>query len=95
MTRMAGPHREQQQVRLFVAVFHDAETGALGFAHGDHGIGVGVAEAAQQALARPAPAEPVLDEIARHLGHGQRVGAARETDPCRSSNQVSCETRVG
>ena len=81
--RMARANREQQQMRFLVAVFHDAEAGPLGLAHRDDGVGVGMTKAAQDALARPAPAEAVLDEVARHLGHRQRVGAGRETDRCR------------
>ncbi len=72
--------REQQQVHFVVAVFHDREAGAIGLADGDDRVGVALAQASQDALAGPAPAQAVLDEIARHLGDAEGVDTGREAD---------------
>ena len=46
----ARAHREQQQVRLVVAVLHDAEADAVGVAHRERDVGVAMAHARAHAL---------------------------------------------
>ncbi len=95
---MRGLDREQQQVRLVLAVFHDAEAGAVGVAHGDDGVGVAMAQAAQHALAGPAPAEAVLDagratsRRCRARRRGSRSGSRRRASRCSSAHSATTAT---
>src|SRR5690606_38978065 len=71
---------EQQQVRVLGAVSHDRKAFDAALAAGDDHIRFGIVNEAQHACGLPAPAETVLDQVARHAGDALRIGGTREAD---------------
>jgi hypothetical protein len=63
-----GAHRQEQQVREIIGVGHGAEAHDHLTAPRDHHLGVLSADEAGYGARLPAPAQALLDELARHGG---------------------------
>src|SRR4029079_5682659 len=63
-----------------VVVFHDREAEAACIAHRHHHVARAVGDAARHPDRRPAPGEPLLDEIARHACDRQGIGGSGEAE---------------
>jgi len=61
---MRWPDRQQEKLRVGVAVLHDRKTGDHAAVANHDDVGVAVVDAAPHALHRPRPSQTLLDAIA-------------------------------